>query len=201
LENSIENSKNKIHLISNIIKITLEKIEILLSHDAINNNEEVFIQLKSILIENLFKKIHTEKEKEENLININDIFFTESYLFLMKFCIKNFELKISSMKNLLEKTFNEYLFNAEILKIGFSDFKLTKILKEYLNLFWDYNTLIKNFNNDEILQKIFFKISKINKDYDLSLFIKLIIENLFNVNFFLFFYFKFFRKPNFFRIN
>jgi hypothetical protein len=192
-----ENFKNKINLISNIMKITLEKIENLLSEDQNNNNindnnnnnEEILLQLKSILVENLFKYIQTE----ENLMKIKqikDTFFTESYLFLTNFCIKNFDLKISSMKNLLEKTFNDYIFNPEILKLAFSNFNKTEILKNYLNLYWDYNTLIKNFNNDEILEKIFLKISKISKisneaDCDLTLFIKLIVENLFNVKFFI----------------
>lgn len=173
----MENFKHKIYLISNIIKITLERIEILLREDTTNNTEEVFMQLKEILVDNLFKII----PKEENF-NINEFFFTESYLFLMKFCVKNFDLKISLMKNFLEKTFNQYLFKGEILKIAFSDLQKTEMLKDYLNLFWDYNTFIKNFNNEEILEQIFKKISKISIDCDLFLFIRLIIENLFNVS-------------------
>lgn len=104
----------------------------------------------------------------------------------MKFCIKNFDLKIFSVKKILEKTFNELLFEGDILKLAFSHQKNLDILKEYLNLFWDYNTLVVNLTNDEIFEKIFGRIiaNKTN-DFDMSLFVKLIIENLFNVKFFI----------------
>lgn len=188
-EKSLCKTPGKIYLISNIINISLEKIENLLSDNTYENNEQIMQQVKSILVENLFKVIHKDEKISE------DILYSYQFFNLLNFSIKNFDLKISPLKNLLEKFFKEILFERKFLITSQEDDNKKEMLKSYIYLSWDFYSYIENLSVEEIIEKYAFKIKELmlsNKAYknvelentELFLFVIMIVDKSFYVNYF-----------------
>lgn len=178
---SYNSSKNIVYLMSRFIKNCNTKIELALLEDEDNENE-IKAQLNNYLLSNTLKYFDESVEKN---FNFPDMIYDENYLLIIKFTVQNYDSKISFFDGFLQKTFDNIL--SDKIFIEHNEKKQIK-LKEYFQLFWQYNSFIKGKLNDEICDTIMNKISnsKTNIIFMKNI-VKLIIENFFEViNYFYF---------------
>ncbi len=177
--NTNMNLKYKVFLISRILNLCDEKIQMYLmdlEEKNSNNIDEIKNQLYNFLLENSLK--YLDIKDKNNKVDFSNMIYDNNFFNILKFTIENYDKKFSFFNSFIDSAFY-YILNSNCLKEQ-NERKILK-LKEYLKLFWYFNTFIKGKVNEEISDLLFSKLSSTKNITLIKNILKLIIENLFDV--------------------
>jgi len=171
--------KQKVYLVSKIVHICNEKIQMALlelEENPTANADEIKTQLFNYLLENSLKSL--DANNKNNNIDFSKMIYDNNFFNILKFTIENYDKKFNFFEEFINAAF-DYLLNSNSFKEK-NEKKINKI-KEYLQLFWYFNTYVKGKYNEEVSEILLNKIAKSKNLLVIKNILKLVIDNLFEV--------------------
>jgi hypothetical protein len=171
--------KQKVYLVSKIVHICDEKIQIALlelEENPIANADDIKTQLFNYLLENSLKFL--DANNKNNKIDFSKMIYDNNFFNILKFTIENYDKKFNFFEDFINAAF-DYLLNSNSFKEK-NEKKINKI-KEYLQLFWYFNTYVKGKYNEEVSEILLNKIAKSKNLLMIKNILKIVIDNLFEV--------------------
>jgi hypothetical protein len=127
-------------------------------------------------LENSLK--HLDAKENSNKIDFSKMIYNNNFFNVLKFAIENYDKKFSFFNNFIDSAF-DFILKSESLKEK-NEKKINKI-KEYLQLFWFFNTFIKGKFNEEVSDILLNKISSSKNLFLVKNILKIVIDNLLEV--------------------
>jgi hypothetical protein len=164
-----------------MLQLSNEKIQLGLAELEENqtaNSDEIKTQLFNYLLENSLKYLDTNDKSVK--VDFSQLIYNNNFFNILKFSVENYDKKFSFFDNFIESAF-DFILNSNSLKEK-NEQRINKI-KDYLQLFWSFNTRIKGKFNEEVSEILLNKISNTKNLSMIKSILKTVIDNLFEVSF------------------
>jgi len=116
---------------------------------------------------------------DSNKIDFAKIIYDNNFFTILKFAIENYHKKFSFFNGFIDAAF-DFILNSNSSFKEKNEKKLNRI-KEYLRLFWFFNTYIKGKINEEVSDILLNKISNSKNLLLVKNVLKIVVDNLFEV--------------------
>lgn len=143
----------------------------------ITNADEIKTQLFNYLLENSLRALDVNISKSNN-IDYSQLIYANNFYGILKFTIENYDKKFNFFEDFINDVF-DFIMNSISFKEK-NDKKINRI-KEYLQLFWHFNTYVKGKYNEEVSEILLNKLSNSKNLLLTKSILKIVIDNLFEV--------------------